>query len=178
MPDLVPVVFLMLFSFFLYSDRKKDFLLRHRSPSSKDSASGPDPQYLRRTHGMHRHRIQTSHKAVTSTHDLFQSFRKTISSGRILVYIQTLIGLFIKHQPGWQDSKRMRDQKLIIIKSNSLNLLRYGGIIQRNCHFKIHAQFLVHGIDQFPSSSTPYRAITLSLYFQSSLHTDIPYKRS
>ena len=43
----------------------------------------------------------------------------------------------------------MRDQKLIIIKSNSLNLLRYGGIIQRNCHFKIHAQFLVHGIDQF-----------------------------
>lgn len=62
MPDLVHVVFLMLSRFFFIPTEKKDFLLRHRSPSSKDSASGPDPQYLRRTHGMHRHRIQTSHK--------------------------------------------------------------------------------------------------------------------
>lgn len=47
---------------------------------------------------------------------------------------------------GFQKNER---SKAYHYKSNSLNLLRYGGIIQRNCHFKIHAQFLVHGIDQF-----------------------------
>ena len=117
MPDLVPVVFFDALSFFsLFRQKKKDFLLRHRSPSSKDSASGPDPQYLRRTHGMHRHRIQTSHKGCHPPPRSVPVVPENDKSGRILVYIQTLIGLFIKHQPGWQDSKRMRDQKLIIIK--------------------------------------------------------------
>lgn len=44
----------MLSRFFFIPTEKKDFLLRHRSPSSKDSASGPDPQYLRYQTGVLR----------------------------------------------------------------------------------------------------------------------------
>lgn len=41
---------------------KRGFLPHRKPPSSEGSASVPGPQYLRRMHGMHRHRIQTSHR--------------------------------------------------------------------------------------------------------------------
>lgn len=177
MPDLVPVVFLMFSRFSLFR-QKKGFLLRHRSPSSKDSASEPDPQYLRRTHGMHRRRIQTSHKGchppprsvpVVPENDKFwQNSRLHTNAYRI-----------VHKTPAWMAGFQKNERsKAYHYKSNSLNLLRYGGIIQWNCHFKIHAQFLVHGIDQFSSSSTPYRAITLSLYFSKQPTYRHPHKRS
>ena len=78
----------------------------------------------------------------------------------------------------------MRDQQFVIVKSDSLDLLRYGGIIQRNCHFKIHTQFLIHGIDQISicvnSVSCNYTFVIFfkAAYVQTSFvksHKRVPY---
>ena len=154
---------------------KKGFLLRHRSPSSKDSASEPDPQYLRRTHGMHRRRIQTSHKGchppprsvpVVPENDKFwQNSRLHTNAYRI-----------VHKTPAWMaEFQRMRDQKLIIIKSNSHEPAPIWWNNPTELPFQNPCPVLVHGIDQFSlfvnSVSCNY---TFVIFFQSSLHTDTP----
>lgn len=79
MPDLVPVVFFDALSFFLYSDRKKTFFFVIGLHLRKIQLQDPIHNiYGGRTVCIgtgFKHHIKT----VTLHHDLFQSFRKTIS---------------------------------------------------------------------------------------------------
>lgn len=155
----------MLSRFFFIPTEKKDFLLRHRSPSSKDSASGPDPQYLRRTHGMHRHRIQTSHKGcpppprsvpVVPENDKFwQNSRLHTNAYRIVHKTPAWMAGFQKNErsKAYHYKKQFPEPAPIWWKSN-------GTAISKSM-----PSFSSMVLISFPSSSTPYRAITLSLYF-------------
>ena len=126
---------------------KRGFLPHRKPPSSEGSASVPGPQYLRRMHGMHRHRIQTSHRDCLPPP---RSVPGAPESGRSWpnFHLHTDACRTVHKIPVWMAGFQKNGRSAVChCKSDPLNLLRYSRIIQRNCHFKIHAQFLIHGID-------------------------------
>lgn len=107
MQDLVPFVSFGKNLFFLYSDRKKrlSFLI-----VSLHLRKAQLHYPVHNIYGGCTVCIGTGFKPhieiVSLHHDLFQALRKAVGPGRIFIYIQTLVGLFIKYQSGWQGFQR------------------------------------------------------------------------